>query len=312
MGSLEGFTPADFDAFAQNKWCSHAFNRARLEVKLKLNALGKELVQVLSPKLEGEQSKVTEERPSIFNQHQVKHLTLYFIRSEKERNLLEGILDRSKSVAEMVNDPALHHKHIILGIRLSQQGIEAGLWLHRDAWVDWKNVVQRCREHWDLDRLGELLRALPDSILHVRGGGFFDAPSTPLRQMGTQALLDAFQQEGPWTILGEKRERLDPLCASSDLLPWMSGLLDSLLPLLHFIRWRGENDFHELKDVLKGQKQKAEQRFTSIKVGDEVRVTKGLGSGKIVVVESLERKGVAKVWIGSMLISLKIEDLAAL
>ncbi len=312
MGSFEGFATADFDAFAQNKWSSHAFNRERLEVKLKLSSLGKELVQRLAPKLEGEQVVVTEERPSIFNQHQAKHLTLYFIRSEKERRLLDSILDRGKSVAELVNDPALHHKHIILGIRLSHQGLEAGLWVHRDAWVDWKNVVQRCREHWELDHLGEMVRALPGSIQHVRGHGLFDNPTSPLVELGAQGLLDAFQLEGPWTILGERRERSAPLGTSDELLGWLSGLFDALLPLLHFIRWRGENDFHELKDVLKGQKQKAEQRFTAIKVGDEVRVTKGLASGKIVTVESLERKGVAKVWFGNMLIQLKIEDLTAL
>ena len=306
MAAFEGFSAADFDAFEEKKWGSHAFNRERLEVKLKLTSLGNDLKGSLPDGLA--EMGMTEERPSIFNQHKVRDLTLYFFRNEKERRALGGILDKAKSIAEFVQDPAVHHRHIIMGVRVGRLGMEAGLWLHRDAWVDWKNVVQRCNEHWERDKLGEVVDELPRSVCYGRGPGL-SADAVPAKEVKPEEILTGFRGAEPWTVFGEGFKRDDPLLGSGELAGKLAGLFEALVPLHSFISWRRDNDFHELKEVIKEQKEKAVMKFKSLKPGDEVRVLKGLAAGRVGVVDSLERKGVVKVRLGTMVVSLKIEEL---
>jgi hypothetical protein len=308
MASFEGFSVSDFDAFEEKKWASNAFNRERLEVKLKLAALGNELDQELSDGLKGLEKGLTEERPSIFNQHRVQDLTLFFFRDEKERRALGGILDKAKSIADIVQDPAAHHRHITMGVRVGHRGVEAGLWLHRDAWVDWKNVVQRCSEHWEREKLGEVVGDLPGSIRYGRGRGL-SADSSPAKDVKPEEILEGFQNAQPWTVFGEGFEREDPVLGSGELTRRVAGLFSSLVPLHSFISWRRDNDFHKLKEVIKEQQEKANMGFKSLKPGDPVRVLKGLATGHVGVVDSLERKGVVKVRLGAMVVSLKIEEL---
>ncbi|MFC1654969.1 hypothetical protein ACFL2F_04100 [Myxococcota bacterium] len=308
MGSFEGFSASDFDAFDEKKWGSHAFNRERLEVKLKLTALGNELKEGFPDGLPGLEMGLTEERPSIFNQHKVRDLTLFFFRSEKERHALGGILDKAKSIGDFLQDPAAHHRHIILGVRVGFKGVEAGLWLHRDAWVDWKNVVQRCNETWERDKLGEVVEDLPGSIQFGRGAGL-SADAVPAKGLKPEEILEGFGIAEPWTVFGEGFERGDSLLGSGDLTGKLAGLFAALVPLHLFIGWRRDNDFHELKEVIKENKEKATRKFKSLEPGDEVRVLKGLAAGHVGVVDSLERKGVVKVRLGTMMVSLRIEEL---
>ncbi len=308
MASFEGFSASDFDAFEEKKWGSHAFNRERLEVKLKLTALGNELIQGLPEGMPGLEMGLTEERPSIFNQHKVRDLTLFFFRNEKERRALGGILDKAKSIADIVHDPAPHHRHIILGVRTDHSGVEAGLWLHRDAWVDWKNVVRRCSEHWERDKLGEVIADLPESIRYGRGTGL-PAEGALAREVKPEEVLDGFESAEPWTVFGEAFGRDHPLLGSGELAGRLAGLFEALASLHAFISWRRDNDFHELKEAIKEQKEKASMKFSSLQPGDPVRVLKGLAAGHVGVVDSLQRKGVVKVRLGAMLVSLKIEEL---
>lgn len=308
MASFEGFSASDFDAFEEKKWGSNAFNRERLEVKLKLTALGNELKAKFPDGFSELEMGMTEERPSIFNQHQVKYLTLFFFRNEKERRALGGIMDKAKSIADILHDPAAHHRHIIIGVRVGLQGVEAGLWLHKDAWVDWKNVVQRCSEHWERGKLGEVVEDLPESIRFGRGAGLA-ADAQPAKKVAPDEILGGFGDAEPWTVFGEGFERGDPVLGSDELTGKLTGLFGALVPLHKFIGWRRDNDFHELKEVIKEHKEKVTRKFKSLKKGDSVRVLKGLAAGHVGVVDSIERKGVVKVRLGTMLVSLQIEEL---
>jgi hypothetical protein len=308
MTSFEGFTPSDFDAFQEKKWSSNAFNRERLEVKLKLTSLGKELAAALAAKLPEQEMGVTAERPSIFNQHRVSDLTLYFCRNEAARRALGGILDRAKSIADNVQDPAYHHRHINLGMRVRQQGAEAGIWLHKNAWVDWRNVVQRCREYWERDSLADILKTLPESIVYTQGDGFLTG-AKPVNQVDPAEILEGFEKADPFSFFGSAWMRDDPQSNSPGLLNQVSDLFEALVPLHLFISWRRDNDFHEIKEVIKEQEEKAKVKFSSVQVGDEVRVLKGLAAGRLGVVESIERKGMVKIRMGTIVVAVKVEEL---
>jgi hypothetical protein len=304
---FEGFSAADLEAFEQKKWSSHAFNRERLEVKLKLGALGKAVGAELPALLTGQEIGVTEERPSIFNQQQVRDMTVFFCRDAEGRRALGGILDKAMSIAANVADPAPHHKHIVLGFRIHREGGEAGLFLHRDAWVDWKNAQQRCHEHIEQERFGGVIASLPPGICYCQGERL--RPDAPVASKFPAAqILSGFEGAQPWTIIGEPLA--PPALAGPDLPGRVAGIFKALAELHGFIAWRRDNDHHAFKQVLKEQKVKVERQFSAMKPGDEVRVTRGMGAGKVGVIDSMEHKGIVKVRLGLVVLAVKVEDLA--
>jgi hypothetical protein len=309
MTPFEGFAASDFDAFEERKWASHAFNRERLEAKLKLSALGKALEAGLGPELAGLEMGLTDERPSVFNQQRVSHLCLYFHRDAGDRAALDAILDRSRSMAQNVFDSAPHHRHVSLGVRLHREGLSSGLWLHRDAWVDWKNAVERCKKYGEADRLGSLLQALPASVCVGQGEDVpGDAPAA--QQVAVEALLAGLAEAQPFTVIGQRFPRGEPALAGPDLVDRLLGLLRPLVPVLRFIAWSGQNDHHQVRAVIQVHKDKVEKQFREIRSGSEVRIARGLAAGRVGVVESIEHKGTVKVRLGPVLLALKLEDLA--
>jgi len=309
MTPFEGFSAADFDAFEERKWASHAFNRERLEAKLRLTALGRALEAGLGAELAGLELGLTDERPSVFNQQRVSHLCLYFYRDSSQRAALDAILDRSRSLEQNLLDSAPHHRHLALGLRLDRGGLTTGLWLHRDAWVDWKNAVERCKKYGEGDRLGILLQALPEEILLGHGEDL--PPGAPAaRDVSVDALLAGLGEASPFTVIGLRLDRSDPALAGAALDERLLGPLRPLLPLLRFIAWSSQNDHHQVRAVIQDHKEKVEKRFRELRPGHEVRIARGLAAGRIGVVESIERKGTVKLRLGPVLLSVKLEDLA--
>jgi hypothetical protein len=308
MVAFEGFTDADFDAFSEKKWSSNAYNLERLEVKLKLSHLSRSVMEPVQQWLEDHEVKVTEERPSIFNQRQVSELMFFICRDRQSRETLEAILDKSKSIADNIQDPALHHKHIVLGLAVDHKGIQSGLWLHKDAWVDWKNAVQRFQNYGEANRLDGILKSMSSKICYGVGANL-DAETQAVCELNGKAFIEGFAEADPWTIIGRRIPRDDAIALADDILDQTVELFQSLLPLYDFIRWSNQNDCHQIKQVIKQRQEKVEKQFRSLDAGDKVRIVKGLASGRRGVIDSIEKKGVVKVRIGMMVMSVKMDEL---
>ena len=309
MSPFEGFENKDFDAFSENKWVSNAFNLERLEVKLKLSSLGKAIDERLGEKLSGLEMDMSEERPSIFNQHKVSHLTLFFYRDLNARKQVGSLLDKSRTIADNVMDAAPYHRHISLCVRVRNGGVESGIFIHKNSWLDWKNVQQRCKSYGESDRLTGILSDLAPSVKYSTGAGLM-GQSQPISGVDAESLLAGLDRSDPYTVVGEVFNRDDPIVHQSGFGQRITELLDSLLPLFRFIAWSRDNDFHGLKDAIKEQQHKAQRKFSSIEVGDKVRIVNGIASGRLGIVDSIEKKGVVKVRMGLLVMNLKIEDLA--
>jgi hypothetical protein len=309
MPGFDGFSAADFDAFEQRKWSSNAFNLERLEVKLKLAALGRALAGPLFEELEDQEMELTEERPSIFNQRQVRDLTVFFYRNLEARKRLGAILDKARSIADHVQDAAVHHRHLILGVRIDQAGVQAGIFIHKYAWVDWKNAEQRCQGYGELDRLGQILGGLPAQVRVGHGQGL-SAEDPVAASLDGEAFLGGLGKADPWTVVGAAFDRSEPVLADDGFVDQAGGLFQQLLPLRAFIAWSRQNDFHDLKEVIKEHQEKVQRKFSSVEVGDQVRILSGLASGRVGVVDAIEKKGVVKVRMGLLVMSVKMEDLA--
>ncbi len=308
MSPFEGFDNKDFDAFSESKWKSNAFNLERLEVKLKLSSLGKIIEEQLGEKLSSLEMDISEERPSIFNQHKVSHLTLFFYRDLAARKQVGSLLDKSRSIADNVMDAAPYHRHISLCVRVGQGGVECGMFIHKNSWLDWKNALERCKTYGETDRLAAILADLDSSTVDSTGEGLTEE-SRPVSEIDVASFISGLESADPYTVVGNVFARDDDLVHQAGFAQKLIDVFRSLLPLFRFIAWSRENDFHDLKDAIKEQQHKAQRKFSSIEVGDKVRIVNGIAAGRLGVVDAIEKKGVVKVRMGLLVMNLKIEDL---
>src|SRR4051812_22609377 len=156
-----GFTSADFDAYSQKKWKSNVFTRERLEVKQKLLALGKELQGALvatdgSPLA----CEASVEYPALWNHKQVEAQHLWFSRNEGARKELDRIIDRTHTLASMIDDPSPQRNHVFLALTLSNEALELSVKLHPDAKIDRQNVERKCEDHFETEKLVRYAREL--------------------------------------------------------------------------------------------------------------------------------------------------------
>lgn len=308
MSEFEGFSAADFAAFEEAKWGSHAFNRERLEVKLKLQSLGKALRERLAAELSGQEMGITEERPSVFNQQRVRDMTLFFLRDDKARRVLDGILDRRLSIAENLSDPALSHRHIYLGARVFSGGLRGGLFLHRDAWADIENLLRRLKELYEGEKLEAMLSGIPEGIRFGHTGSTGEPP--PARTVRADTVTETLRACPEEIAFFADLPAADPRLTGPGTVEWLTGIFQALAPLRAHIAWRKDNDFFALTKTLQQEEKKAELGFTNIKAGDAVRIKTGVAAGRIGRVEALERKGLLKVRVGQLVVAIQVEDVS--
>src|SRR5687767_4522289 len=153
-----GFSVADFDAYAPNKWKSNVFNRERLEVKQKLLALGKELAgAVVAADGSPLTVETSVEHPALWNHKQVEAQHLFFSRNEGARKELDRIMDRARPILTMLEDPTPQRNHLFLSVTLTQDSVEFALKLHPDARVDRQNLERKLGEHWERDKFLDMI-----------------------------------------------------------------------------------------------------------------------------------------------------------
>jgi hypothetical protein len=158
---FNGFTASDFDAYQQSKWTSNVYNLERLGVKQKLEALGRHLLPELQ---DGDGAplahEVSSEHPAVFNQRRVENQYLFFLRTQEARRELETIINRSRSIASLVEDPSPLRNHIFISVMIDSEQLEVGLKLHSDAAVDRDNLLHKCHDFFQRERFIGLVHDL--------------------------------------------------------------------------------------------------------------------------------------------------------
>jgi transcription antitermination factor NusG len=304
-----GFTPfstKDFDAYLQNKWESHVFNRERLEVREKLEALGK----LLNPSLVGGdgaplECEVSTEHPALWNQRKVQNQHLFFSRNKEARKEIEGIISRKRSMAALIEDPSPLRNHIFLAVMIDKDQVELSLKLHSDAAVDRDNLQRKCQEYFHREKLVNLVQDLPQGY----SLGIYGRPeraTTEIDDDALQALIQELPSSGSWLTVRRTLSRDDPVVVEAGFVDVARDGLSHLLPIHNFIAWSRENDFVSMRDTLK--KKEAKTRSKGLSKNDRVRVVRGMFSGKTGVVQGTDAKGGLKVLLGSMMVKLTGED----
>lgn len=307
-----GLTDADFDAYLPQKQRSNVYNRERLEVKQRLLALGRALGAGL---LGGDGAPLdvaaSVEHPAIFNHKQVDAQHLYFSRGEAARRELDGIIDRARGVASLLEDPTPQKSHVFLAVSVFHDRLEVALRLHPEATVDRQNLLRRTQDVFELDRLVELVRALGAGATVSLGATRLDAATVErdplaelLRGFGAPS---APSLTGPSLLsIGRTWPRPDAIARSGALEPALAADLGALLPVYRYCAWSRDNDFVSVKEAL--QKQETTRRQKGIVKGEAVRVVRGLFAGQRGTVQDLDPKGGMRVLINKRTVKLDAAD----
>jgi len=308
-----GFTQADFDAYAPKKWKSNVFTRERLEVKQKLVQLSRELAGTVSA-ADGSPltAEFSVEYPALWNHKQVESQHLFFSRNEGARKELDAIIDRQKSLASMIDDPTPQRNHLFLAVTLSHEALEVSLRLHPDAKIDRQNLERKCEDHFEREKLIRMISALPDYQVGVTPqlGAASELDETRLSALVAELLKPAPPIGSPQHLLcvGHTIDRATSIAAGEGVLELAKNDMAALLPIYRFIAWSRDNDFVYMKEAL--QKEKQTKRQKGLAKHDQVRIVRGMFSGKSGVVQEIDAKGGLKVLIGKLAIKVDIEDVA--
>lgn len=296
----------DFDAFLENKWASHVFNRERLEVKEKLQALG----QLLAPTMVASdgsllECEVSTEHPALWNQKCVRNQHLFFSRNNTLRKELDGFISKQRTIAALIEDPSPLRNHIFLSVMIDRHQVEMALKLHSDAAVDRENLQKKCQEFFLREKLLTLINQLPEEF-SIGIDGEEETPVGDLDDDGMVELIQKLPETKSWLVIRRTLDRDDPVVCQPQLVEVAKTALSQLLPVLHFICWSRDNDFVSMRDTLRQKESKKKSRGLVAK--DRIRVTRGMFTGKTGVIQECDAKGGIKVLLGSMVVKLKTDD----
>jgi hypothetical protein len=312
-----GFTLADFDAYQPKKWKSNVFNRERLEVKQKLVALGRELIGSLTG-VDGSPlaAEPSVEHPALWNHKQVDAQHLFFFRNEGARKELDAIIDRSKSLASIIDDPTPQRNHLFLAVTVSEPAVELSLKLHPDARIDRENLERKCEDHFEREKLLHLTHAL------AAGSRVGVTPElASAAELDEKRLFELIAQLGkpapglslpgaPARLLyfGHSIAREEAAQAGAGLSEQVRARLGELLALYRFIAWSRDNDFVSMREAL--QKEKQQRRQKGLAKNDAVRIVRGMFAGKSGVIQEVDAKGGLKVLVGKVAVKIDADDVA--
>jgi hypothetical protein len=314
---FSGLTGADFDCYEPRKWKSNVYNRERLEVKQKLVALGR----AASSGLLGSDGsplhiETSVEHPALWNHKQVDNQSVFFSRHEASRKELDGIIDRGKPIATLLDDPTPQRNHLFLALILTHEALEVALRLHPDARVDRQNLERKIDEHYEAEKLIGMLTELSPGY-HI--GITPELGPLEAASLDPEGLADIVAKLPPGGALhmpgqpphlfhlGVQLPRSQALGHSADeLIDWVRGRLDEQGAIYRFIAWSRDNDYVSMRQVL--DKEKTVRRQKGLQKGDRVRVVRGILSGKDGVVQEIDGKGQLRVLVGKMVVKVDAAD----
>ena len=231
------FLPTDFERFRPELQRDPIHNAARLEVRRKLESLGKHLSEALAGKKLAFTSRASLHHPFRFNSYQVNSQWVYLSRAEKERRDLKRLLG-----VELGKDLDQNYVHVLLVLEIHHQGLGVALRVHKDAWWDGENLKRRARHSVAGAELATALRGLPGYGLKIHDHRrIHECPS-----MTAAELVETMKYYTPgehWINIHRQIPRDDPYVTEEGLLGRIENEMRILLPVYRLIRWTVDNNF---------------------------------------------------------------------
>ena len=250
-------TDRDFDAYLPEKASSNAFTRPRLEVKQRALSWARDVAGRLSE--QGLQAEVhaTDEHPSHRNKRRVDSQWVFFWRDAVARRELDELLERSRSIAEAIDDPSPYTRHAFLGLRLDSAAVEVCFAVHPEAKVDIDNLRARLAEGSEhlAEELTKALHALPDQF-EVRagdeGGEGLRLPCSAATPEQIAAALARCASENVPLWIGWRVPRPVALEHAEVVGEQLDDAVLALLPVYRLIAWSRDNDHIGIDRTIEG------------------------------------------------------------
>jgi hypothetical protein len=295
---MHSFQLEDFDAYLPNKWNSNMFTLERRRVKEKMERLG----GVLAKELESLGLKLvmhaSDEFPSFWNKKQVDRQWLFFSRDEAARAELTGIIDKERTLADTLADPTPMFRQIFLGVSVSEESLELGIWMHHDAWVDRRNFVSLCNDDEACKRLADLLHTLPDYFEFGIDTGEMAGPSA-FNSDELKKFASAFNEEKCWLFLGARLPKDQVTVLGTDISSSAEDIFRTLAPVYQAIAWSSANDLISI-DLIVAERNEAlkqsREEFDRERAEREARVKEHKSAGAAIKEEIADRIRETAAW----------------
>lgn len=256
-------TARDFDAYAADKATSKAYSRPRLEVKQRALAWARGVVRRLAELGISVDVHGSDEHPSIRNKYRADCQWVFFWRDQAARDELDRLLDRGRSISDVIDDPSPYTRHAFLALRISESEVEVCFAVHPDAKVDIDNLRARlapaegAADEQTSPLAAELtsaLHALPEQFSFGARGGERVACSAATADAIVQMLRRAADGQVPlWIGWSVPRETA---VQHADILDeQLEDALVALAPIYRLVAWSRENDRIALDRKLEGIEQ---------------------------------------------------------
>ena len=174
------FLPTDFERFRESVQTDPEFNEARLEVRRKLESIGKSAADALSAPPYLLVARASIHHPHQFNGFRVAQQCTYLSRGKKERTFLKKHLGD-----EIGEDLDTDYTHTQLVLQIDEQGLIFALRIHAKAWWDGENLK---RLLGDEDERPTIASDSLSTALRIGGQTVGIGFSDPLRSDAGEAL----------------------------------------------------------------------------------------------------------------------------
>ena len=250
-------TARDFDAYAAEKATSNAYSRPRLEVKQRALVWARGVVARLAAQGLAVDAHGSDEHPSLRNKKRVDCQWIFFSRDAAARDELERLLDRGRSISDVIEDPSPYDPHAFLALRLDAHAVEVCLAVPAQARVDLDNLRARLDAGGESALAPELIRALvalPEEFT-IGAGAEGAAERRPSSAASPEALREQLTRASAEPIplwIGWRVARETALSHAEILGEQLEDALVALAPVYRLIAWSRENDRVALDRRLEG------------------------------------------------------------
>ena len=250
----------DFDAYAAEKATSNAYSRPRLEVKQRAMVWARGVVARLAAEGLAVDAHGSDEHLSLRNKKRVDCQWIFFSRDETAREELSRLLDRGRSLSDVIEDQSPYDRHAFLALRLAAHADEVCFAVPSEARVDLDNLRARLDAGAESGLAAELhaaLVALPEEFTIGAGGEgaasrHASSATTPdaLRELVAGASGEQIPLWVGWRVARETA-----LEHAAILDEQLDDALVALAPIYRLVAWSRDNDRIALDRRLLGAEQ---------------------------------------------------------
>lgn len=231
------FQPSDFERFSDSVQTNPEYNDARLEIRQKLDQLGKQGVEALSQSPHTLVSRASLHHPHKFNDFRIESQRVYLSRGDEERTHLQQLLGQ-----DLGKDLNSDYIHTMIVLEINQAGLTFALRIHQNAWWDGENLKRKLSDEEMRPAVAKTLQPLEGYKLRIHD----HRSSRDCTGIDDLELLEFQKHYTPgdhWLHVERKFARDDLFVSSGGFSQRVLAEWKRLLPAYKEFCWHPTNDY---------------------------------------------------------------------